>query len=200
MLNKGYKSSHTVLGTELAFNNGTYFNDNTIIFQILICSEGDVLPQGGRQSWMSGAIWWSKEGSTALPSGTLISLEKGLWVTPQVSSPKCPHTRGTLLVSNWRSGLWCLAAWQEIQWKLKAFRDHHTLQRCWWWVCVCVNCSAVSDSATPWTVARQAPLSMEFSRQENWNRLPFPPPGDLSDPGIKPGSTALQILYPLSHR
>lgn len=41
MLNKGYKSSHTVLGTELAFNNGTYFNDNTIIFQILICSEGE---------------------------------------------------------------------------------------------------------------------------------------------------------------
>ena len=33
---------------------------------------------------------------------------------------------------------------------------------------------------------------MEFSRQENWNRLPFPPPGDLSDPGIKPGSPALQ--------
>ena len=50
MLNKGYKSSPTVLGTELAFNNGTYFNDNTIIFQILICSEGDVLLQGGRQS------------------------------------------------------------------------------------------------------------------------------------------------------
>lgn len=39
-------SSHTVLGTELAFNNGTYFNDNTIIFQILICSEGDGLLQG----------------------------------------------------------------------------------------------------------------------------------------------------------
>ena len=39
---------------------------------------------------------------------------------------------------------------------------------------------------TPWTVARQAPLSMGFSRQEYWSRLPFPSPGDLLDPGIKP--------------
>ena len=42
-----------------------------------------------------------------------------------------------------------------------------------------------------WTVARQAPLSMGFSRQDNWNGLPSPPPGDLPDPGIEPGSLAL---------
>ena len=42
------------------------------------------------------------------------------------------------------------------------------------------------DSETPWTVAYQAPLSMEFPRQEYWSGLPFPPPGDLSNPGIKP--------------
>ena len=41
---------------------------------------------------------------------------------------------------------------------------------------------------TLWTVARQAPLSMGFSRQEYWSGLPFPPPGDLPDPGIKPES------------
>ena len=40
----------------------------------------------------------------------------------------------------------------------------------------------------PWTVARQAPLSMEFSRQEYWSGLPFPPPGDLPHPGIEPAS------------
>ena len=45
---------------------------------------------------------------------------------------------------------------------------------------------------TPWTVACQSPLSMGFSRQENWNGLPFPSPRDLPDPGIKPGSPALQ--------
>ena len=45
--------------------------------------------------------------------------------------------------------------------------------------------------ATPWTIAHQAPLSMGFSRQEYWSRLPFPSPGDLPDPGIKPASPAL---------
>ena len=45
---------------------------------------------------------------------------------------------------------------------------------------------------SPWTVAYQAPLSMEFSRQEYWSGLPFPSPGDLSDLGIEPGSPALQ--------
>ena len=45
---------------------------------------------------------------------------------------------------------------------------------------------------TPWTVAHQAPLSMGFSRQEHWSGLPFPSPGDVPDPGIEPGSPALQ--------
>ena len=52
--------------------------------------------------------------------------------------------------------------------------------------------SRVRLFATPWTVAYQAPRSMGFSRQEYWNGLPFPSPGDLPNPGIKPGSPALQ--------
>ena len=44
----------------------------------------------------------------------------------------------------------------------------------------------------PWTVARQAPPSMGFSRQEYWSGLPFPSPGDLPDPGIEPRSPTLQ--------
>ena len=55
-----------------------------------------------------------------------------------------------------------------------------------------VNCSVMSDSVTPWTVPHQASLLMEFSRQEYWNGLPFPPPGDLPDPGIKPASPVLR--------
>ena len=56
---------------------------------------------------------------------------------------------------------------------------------------VCVfNWSIVSYSATLWTVAHQAHLSMEFSKQKYWSRLPFPPPGDLPDPGIEPASLA----------
>ena len=45
---------------------------------------------------------------------------------------------------------------------------------------------------SPWTVACQAPQSMEFSRQDYWSGLPFPSPGDLPNPGIKPGSPTLQ--------
>ena len=46
--------------------------------------------------------------------------------------------------------------------------------------------------ATPWTAAYQVPPSKGFSRQEYWRGLPFPSPGDLPDPGIEPGSLALQ--------
>ena len=45
---------------------------------------------------------------------------------------------------------------------------------------------------TPWTVAHQAPLPMGYPMQEHWSGLPFPPPGDLPDPGIKPRSPELQ--------
>ena len=52
--------------------------------------------------------------------------------------------------------------------------------------------SCVQLFATPWTVAYQAPQSMEFSRQEYWSGLPFPSPGDLSNPGVEPRSPTLQ--------
>ena len=49
-------------------------------------------------------------------------------------------------------------------------------------------------SAILWTVAHQAPLSMEFSRQECWSGLPFPPPGDLPNPGVEPTSPEAPAL------
>ena len=65
-------------------------------------------------------------------------------------------------------------------------------------VCVCVWCARMLSSvqlfATPWTIAHQGPLSMEFSRQEYWSRLPFPPLGDLLDLEIKPASLASPAL------
>ena len=61
-----------------------------------------------------------------------------------------------------------------------------------------VSRSVVSDSATPWTAAHQAPLSMEFSRQEYWSGLPFPSPGDFPNTGVKSGSLALQVDFLLS--
>ena len=63
--------------------------------------------------------------------------------------------------------------------------------------------SRVQLFATPWTVAHQAPLAMQFPRQEYWSVLPSPPPGDLPDSGIKPMSLLSRALQedslPLSH-
>ena len=54
------------------------------------------------------------------------------------------------------------------------------------WLLLVSLLSRVRLCVTPWIVAHRAPLSMGFSRQEYWRRLPCPPPGDLPDPGIKP--------------
>ena len=59
--------------------------------------------------------------------------------------------------------------------------------------CRCVCRSVVSDSSTPWTVAHQAPLSMQLSRQDYWNGLPFPSPEDLPNPRIEPRSPSFQV-------
>ena len=61
--------------------------------------------------------------------------------------------------------------------------------------CVCMlSHSVVSDSATPWTLARQDPLSMGLSQQEHYSGLPFPTPGNLSDSGIEPTFLASPVL------
>ena len=60
-------------------------------------------------------------------------------------------------------------------------------------VCVCV-CSVVSDSVMPQTVACQAPLSMEYSRQEYWSGFPFPPSVFLPDPGMETESLVSPML------
>ena len=63
----------------------------------------------------------------------------------------------------------------------------------WGWACM-LSHSVVSDSATPWTVAHQAPLSMGFPRQGYWSELPFPTAGDLPNPGIEAMSLASPTL------
>ena len=70
------------------------------------------------------------------------------------------------------------------------------LVSCFWILWVSFWCeSEVAQSypilCHPWTVAHQAPPSMEFSRQDYWSVLPFPSPGDLPDPGIEPRSPTL---------
>ena len=60
-------------------------------------------------------------------------------------------------------------------------------------MCACFSLSPVLLFETPWTIAHQAPPSVGFSRQEHWSGLLFLSPGDLPDPRIEPGSSALQV-------
>ena len=70
-----------------------------------------------------------------------------------------------------------------------------------WGLSVLTCFSPVSLLSTPWTVAHQVPLSLGFSRQEYWSGLPFPSPGNLSHPGIKPMSPTLQAdSLPVSYQ
>ena len=70
-------------------------------------------------------------------------------------------------------------------------------------VCILSSFSLIWLFETLWTVAHQAPLSMGFSRQEYWSGLPWPPPGDLPDPGMEPMSAGISYIagrfFPLSH-
>ena len=68
------------------------------------------------------------------------------------------------------------------------------LRKCFLKLCV-LKLSHVQLFATPWTVARQASLSMEFSRPEYWSGLACPPPGDFLNPGFEPRSPALQADF-----
>ena len=68
-------------------------------------------------------------------------------------------------------------------------------------VCVCQSLSVVSGFVIPWTVAHQAPLSMDFSRQEYWSRVPLSSSGNIPNPGIEPASSEMQVdSLPLSHQ
>ena len=81
------------------------------------------------------------------------------------------------------------------------YRKFFLLVFAYHWIIVVVwSLSHVQLFATLWTVAHQALLSMDFSRQEYWSGLPFPSSGDLPEPGIKPTSPAWQVdSLPLSH-
>ena len=78
---------------------------------------------------------------------------------------------------------------REDSWESLGLQEDQTANIHWSEV---KSLSRVRLFATPWTVAYQASPSMGFSRQEYWNGLPFPSPGDLLDPGIEPRSLSLE--------
>ena len=114
------------------------------------------------------------------------------------AQPLCHETRHFLTTFIETSFLILIASCLKKQFKVSYY---HFVCVC---VCVCMcartrahmyMCSVVSDFAAQWSVAHQAPLSMEFSRQEFWSVLLFPIPGDLPNhPGIKPSSPAVPAL------
>ena len=97
--------------------------------------------------------------------------------------------------------LWAANLWPAL--KHRSYLEMWTqLSFC---TCMLSRFSWVQLFATPWTVAPQAPLSMQFSRQEHWSWLPFPPPWDLPNPGIEPRSLlspalAGRLFFPLGLR
>ena len=78
-----------------------------------------------------------------------------------------------------------MTGWGSGSWEKKVYpgRENNA--------CMLNHFSRVRFFGTWWTVACQAPLSMGFFRQEFWSELPFPPPGDLPDPGIKPNTSCI---------
>ena len=93
----------------------------------------------------------------------------------------------------------------KVGWYDDAVTESSLVSQLYVWCAVCSSCLVVSDCfMTPWTVACQAPLSIEFSRQEYWIGLPFPAPGDHPNPAfqpLSPASLAFQVdFYCLSHQ
>ena len=92
----------------------------------------------------------------------------------------------------------------STKWRLNLMRSPETEPASWvtpnslptsFILCVCAQLvTCVWLFATPWTIAHQTLLSMVFSRQEYWSGLPFPTPGDLPNPGIKPMSSVSPTL------
>ena len=123
---------------------------------------------------------WARSGTSSLPQLTVHLFrflpDSFAPLTPPHPSPTAIHTPGLQFPSGLMGkeiGNSCIVNW----WLYEA--------HCKILACMLSHFSCVRPFVTPWTVAHQAPLSMEFSRQEYWSGLPWPPPGNLPNPGIK---------------
>ena len=98
----------------------------------------------------------------------------------------CAGGRNTEVAQNTQFPTSEFCAWLILLFCSRKFTHFiNTLRLLYILSCMLSRFSEVQLFVTPWTVARQAPLSMGFSRQEYWSGLPFPSPGDLPNPGIE---------------
>ena len=100
----------------------------------------------------------------------------------------CPVAWGITWVNNQRTTPWelCFQSWEAFWSSLVGLNSPNILHPIPLPSARVLSCfSRVQLFVTPWTIARQAPLSTGFSRQEHWSGLPCPPPGNLPNPGIE---------------
>ena len=113
-----------------------------------------------------------------------------LFICPHISVICLLHILFSRKNSYW--GYMCLTA-KAVKIIILNTHDSKTCGQSWsQWSVHAQLLSRVRVFGTPWTVAHQAPLSMEFPRQEYWSALPFPSPGNLPDLGIESRSSTLQ--------
>ena len=147
-------------------------------------------------SWM----WWREKPPHRQNFLVMGEFLQGLWFLFPLSCH--PHSgprlseavkNGPMVETKWSHPLcwtfwWALLTWPQTQ-SRKLSSSFHQLS---WLTLLPLSCFGhVQLWATLWTAAHQTPLSMGFSRQEYWSGLPYPPPGDLPDPGIEPRSFTL---------
>ena len=141
------------------------------------------------QGWNLHLLYWQADSLPLEPSGKPWKAETfAYFVVSQPLKQSSPY-RGSINICYMVSGANCRGG--TADWRSgirKYFELINLCERKW----KCSSFSPVWLFATPWTLAPQAPPSMGFSRQEYWSGLPFPSPGDLPNPGIKPKSPTLQ--------
>ena len=142
---------------------------------------------------LTGLCEWVHQFPGQLHSRVEALIQRRMWVAGtqmrwvQSVSAACPQgmrIKFIFLLSAPITNYWVSVSKERDSWKWNMERQEGWSAK----LCMCSDTQCFWLFETPRTVAHQAPLSMEFSWQECWSGLPFPTPGDLPDPGIKPTS------------
>ena len=141
--------------------------------------------------WAAVSMGFSKQrywsGLPFPPWGDLpdLGIEPGSPALPAL--PLCWATREALIYKHFDFDIY--VQFEDVRYEIYSYITFHISGNI---ASLMLSCSLLSDSLTSWAVAHEAPLFMGYPRQEYWSGLPFPPPGNLPDPGIEWVFSALQ--------